>query len=144
MHDLKWILNDEDMVHIAPKKTVRFAATAIEASFRVGYNGSAVPSDKVPGVGLHGPAVSTALVAVSDKPSQLMRYNASDRLFFLKRAGFDATQVMHLCIEQTQLQMSRKQAILEEYMARHQNNKRKQELAVAPTSNTAKRICVAH
>ncbi|OQR84885.1 hypothetical protein ACHHYP_12570 [Achlya hypogyna] len=134
MHDLKWILND---------KRVRFAPTAVEVSFRVGYNGSALPSDKVPGVGLNGPAISTSIVAVHDQPSQLMRYNASDRLFFLKRAGFDATQVMHLCIEQTQIQMSRKQAVLEEYIARNQKRKQQAESAPVPPTS-AKRLCVAH
>ncbi|OQS05363.1 hypothetical protein THRCLA_20643 [Thraustotheca clavata] len=132
MHDLKWILNDEKQT-----KRVRFATNAIEHTFYVGYNGSTVPSDKVPGVGLHGPCVSTTSVPVQDKPSCVMRYNASDRLFFLKRAGLDANHVMHLCVEQTQLQISRKHIILEEYIAR---NKRKH----GDCSPASKRICLAH
>ncbi|KDO19414.1 hypothetical protein SPRG_15494 [Saprolegnia parasitica CBS 223.65] len=93
---------------MASSRHVSFGA-AIEYFFAVGFNGSALPHDAMPGVGLSGRPIArrqTDLSATSvDVAHAVLRYSAKDRLFFLKRAGFTKDDVTQLSLRQRQLRM---------------------------------------
>ncbi|KAF0688456.1 Aste57867_19921 [Aphanomyces stellatus] len=96
-------------------KTVSFSV-ATTYTFHVAPSATAVPSDAIPGVGLHGPPiqVATALVSLDHDPcrSVVGRYSPRDRVYFMKRAGFSQADVTKLCLDHHDIQTSRKEAAI--------------------------------
>ncbi|OQS06370.1 hypothetical protein THRCLA_20391 [Thraustotheca clavata] len=90
--------------------------TATEYSFHVGYNGSTVPHDVVPGIGLSGQHISVRqsnLSIMSEERHCIMRYTPKDRLYFLKRAGMSKQNVIDLSLHQRQLHLELTASIAE-------------------------------
>ncbi|EQC28267.1 hypothetical protein SDRG_13948 [Saprolegnia diclina VS20] len=101
----------------SPSRHVRFGA-AVEYFFPVGFNGSALPRDAMPGIGLTGRPIAMRQTSLStpssvDVAHSVLRYSAKDRLYFLKRAGLSKDDVTQLSLRQRQLRMDLLQSIAE-------------------------------
>ncbi|OQS04792.1 hypothetical protein THRCLA_20793 [Thraustotheca clavata] len=98
---------------------------ATEYYFSVGYNGSTVPHDTIPGVGLtgHPVAIRQKKVEKLDKAHEgVSMYLPIERLYFLKRNGLTKEEVLDFKKCQTQINQELKVSKHEAFKARIQEN----------------------